>query len=529
MFLLATSFREIFSNPFPILFPILPVCIIFGFLICLLFFKLRQVGRERTSRNIIREARTNAEQIIKNADITAREEIYKRREEYERVTQETRQELRHLERRLSKREDNLERKIDILTKKEKYIENVATNLSNKEKDIERKKAEFEDLIQEERNTLHRISDLSRENAEKLLLSRLEKELDVECANMIERSTQKAKETAEKNAVSLICTAIQRCAANNTVENIVSTIELPGDEMKGRIIGREGRNIRAFEKATGIDVIVDDTPGIIVLSGFDSVRREVARMAMKKLIVDGRIHPARIEEIVKEMEENIEQVIQETGKQTSFELGIHDLHPEIINLIGRLRYRTSYGQNQLQHSIEVSNLAGILAGELNLNTQLAKRCGLLHDIGKAVGCDVEGTHAVVGADIAKRHEEKRVVVNAIAAHHEEVPSETVYAVLVNAADSISASRPGARRETLEKYVKRLERLEGIATSFGGVESAYAIQAGREVRVIVHPDKVNDKLASKICHDIAKEIEEELEYPGEVTVTVIRETRTVQKAK
>jgi ribonuclease Y len=529
MFLLAAPFSEIFSNPFPILFPILPVCIIFGFLICLLFFKLRQVGRERTSRNVIREAKTQAEQIIKNADITAREEIYKRKEDYEKVTQETRQELRHMERRLSKREDNLERKMDILTKKEKYVENLASNLSNKEKDIEKKKAEFDGIIQEEKNMLHKISDLSRENAEKLLLSRLEKELEVECAKVIERSTQKAKETADKNAVSLVCTAIQRCAADNTVENVVSTIELPGDEMKGRIIGREGRNIRAFEKATGIDVIVDDTPGIIVLSGFDSVRREVARMSMKKLILDGRIHPARIEEIVQEMEKNIEQVIQETGKQTSFELGIHDLHPEIIRLIGRLRYRTSYGQNQLQHSIEVSNLAGILAGELNLNTQLAKRCGLLHDIGKAVGSEVEGTHAIVGADIARRHEEKRVVVNAIAAHHEEVPSETVYAVLINAADAISASRPGARRETLEKYVKRLERLEGIATSFGGVESAYAIQAGREVRVIVHPDKVNDKLASKICYDIAKEIEEELEYPGEVTVTVIRETRNVQKAK
>lgn len=529
MFFLAAPFSEVFSNPFPILFPILPVCIIFGFLICLLFFKLRQIGRERTSRNVIREAKTQAEQIIKNADITAREEIYKRKEDYEKVTQETRQELRHMERRLSKREDNLERKMDILTKKEKYVENLASNLTNKERDLEKKKGEFEGIIQEEKDTLHRISGLSREDAEKLLLSRLEKELEVECAKVIERSTQKAKETAEKNAVSLICTAIQRCAADNTVDNVVSTIELPGDEMKGRIIGREGRNIRAFEKATGIDVIVDDTPGIIVLSGFDSVRREVARMSMKKLILDGRIHPARIEEIVHEMEKNIEQVIQETGKQTSFELGIHDLHPEIIRLIGRLRYRTSYGQNQLQHSIEVSNLAGILAGELNLDTQLAKRCGLLHDIGKAVGSEVEGTHAVVGADIAKRHEEKRVVVNAIAAHHEEVPSETVYAVLINAADAISASRPGARRETLEKYVKRLERLEGIATSFGGVESAYAIQAGREVRVIVYPDKVNDKLASKICYDIAKEIEEELEYPGEVTVTVIRETRNVQKAK
>ena len=478
---------------------------------------------------MIKEAKLEAERILKNANITAREDLYKRKEIFEKETQESRQELRHLEKRLSKREDNLERKIDILTKKEKYIESMASNLSNKEIELGKKELQLEDLLQEGKNTLFRVSGLTGEEAEKLLLSRLEKELEKECVHLIEKYTKKAKEESEKNAVSILCTAIQRCAANNAVDNVVSTIELPGDEMKGRIIGREGRNIRAFEKATGIDVIVDDTPGIIVLSGFDGVRREVARLAMKKLILDGRIHPARIEEVVQETEKDIEQIIQETGKQTSFELGIHDLHSEIINLIGRLRYRTSYGQNQLQHSIEVSNLAGIMAGELKLDAQIARRCGLLHDIGKAVSSDVEGTHALVGADIAKRYDEKPEVVNAIASHHEEVPSETVYSVLINAADAISASRPGARRETLEKYVKRLEKLESVAMSFGGVESAYAIQAGREVRVIVHPDKVSDKSASKICHDIAKEIEEELEYPGEVTVTVIREKRVVQKAK
>ncbi|MFQ5965596.1 MAG: ribonuclease Y [Candidatus Scalinduaceae bacterium] len=507
----------------------LPVCTIFGFLICYLFFKLRRVSRERTSRNLIKESKLEAEAIVKNATISAREEAYKRREQVEKETQESRQELRHLERRLSKREDNLERKIDVLTKKEKYIENLASNLTNKEKNLEKKKLELEDLILEEKNKLYRISEMSKESAEKHLMSLLEKDLELECANFIEGYTQKAKESAEKKAVSLVCTAIQRCSSNNTIENVVSTIELPSDDMKGRIIGREGRNIRAFEKATGIDVIVDDTPGIIVLSGFDSVRREIARMAMKKLILDGRIHPARIEEIVQQTEKDIEEIIQETGKQTSFELGVHDLHSEIIRLIGRLRYRTSYGQNQLQHSIEVSQLAGILAGELKLDTQLARRCGLLHDIGKATGVDVEGTHAIVGADIARRFEERPEVVNAIASHHEEVEPETVYAVLINAADAISASRPGARRETLEKYVKRLEKLENIAMSFGSVESAYAIQAGREVRVVVHPDKVSDKLAAKICHDIAREIEEELEYPGEVTVTVIREKRIVQKAK
>jgi ribonuclease Y len=430
---------------------------------------------------------------------------------------------------LSKREDNLERKIDIMTKKEKYIEGMASNLSNKEKDVNKKSSQLDDLIEEEKNTLYKVSGLSADAAEKLLLTRLEKELERECAGLIEKYTNKAKDEAEKNAISIVGTAIQRYTANNTVDNVVSTIELPGDEMKGRIIGREGRNIRAFEKATGIDVIVDDTPGIIVLSGFDGVRREVARLAMKKLIVDGRIHPARIEEVVQETEKDIEQIILETGKQTSFELGIHDLHKEIIKLIGRLRYRTSYGQNQLQHSIEVSHLAGVLAGELKLDAQIARRCGLLHDIGKALSAEVEGTHAIVGADFAKRYDEKPEIINAIASHHEEVPSETVYSVLINAADAISASRPGARRETLEKYVKRLEKLESVAMSFKGVESAFAIQAGREVRVIVQPDKVSDSLASKICHDIAKNIEEELEYPGEVTVTVIREKRIIQKAK
>jgi len=498
-------------------------------LICFLFFRLRQVNREKTSKNAIKEAKLEAERIVKNADISAREELFRKKENFEKENQETRQELRHLEKRLSKREDSIERKIDIMTKKEKYIESMASNLSNKERELGKKNVQLDEMIKEEKGALYKISTLSPEAAEKLLLSRLEKELEIECSSLIEKHTKKAKDEAEKIAVSIVGTAIQRCTSNSTVDNVVSSIELPGDELKGRIIGREGRNIRAFEKATGIDVIVDDTPGIIVLSGFDGVRREVARLAMKKLILDGRIHPARIEEVVQETEKDIEQIILETGKQTSFELGIHDLHTEIIKLIGRLRYRTSYGQNQLQHSIEVSNLAGVLAGELKLDAQLARRCGLLHDIGKAVSAEVEGTHALVGADIAKRYDEKPEVVNAIASHHEEVPSETVFSVLINAADAISASRPGARRETLEKYVKRLEKLESVAMSFDGVESAYAIQAGREVRVIVHPDKVSDKSASKICYDIAKNIEDELEYPGEVTVTVIREKRVIQKAK
>jgi ribonuclease Y len=487
------------------------------------------LSSEKTSAKLIEDAKREAERINKEADVAMKEELYSRREALERETQETRQELRQSEKRLSKKDDNLERKLEIITKKERFLETQQASLAAKGKEIEEKHKQLESVLEEEKEALLRISNLSRDEAEKLLLNRLEKELEQKCAELIATHTQKAKETVTQTAAALISTAIQRCAAEQVAENVVSSIELPNDEMKGRIIGREGRNIRAFEKATGIDVIVDDTPGIIVLSGFDSIRREIARMTMEKLIVDGRIHPARIEDVAEETKKELEQIIQETGKQVCFEFGFHNMHPEIIRLLGRLKYRTSFGQNQLAHSIEVANLMGIIAGELQLDVHLAKRCGLLHDIGKAIGPEMEGGHALAGADIARRHEEKPVVVNAIASHHEEVPAESAYGVLVSAADAISASRPGARRETLEKYIKRLERLESLATSFSGVKSAYAIQAGREVRVIVNPDKVNDKLAAKISYDIAREIEEELEYPGEVTVTVIRETRSVDHAK
>ena len=506
-----------------------PVCIVLGYFICILVYKKKQLASEKRVKNLIEESQQEAERIRKEAELAVKAELYQRREAFEKETQETRMELRQQEKRLSKREDNLERKMELLTKKERYIDTLSANFSLKEKKLDEKRLELENAIEEENKALLKISNLSREEAEKLLLGRLEKELDIKCAELISKKIAAAKENAEQTAVSLISTAIQRCAAAHTAENIVSSIELPNNEMKGRIIGREGRNIRAFEKATGIDVVVDDTPGVIVLSGFDSVRREIARQSMEKLILDGRIHPAHIEEVVKETEKEIDQIIQETGKQTCFELGIHNIHPELIKLIGRLKYRTSYGQNQLQHSIEVCNLMGIIAGELKLDVALAKRCGLLHDIGKAIGPEMEGTHAVAGADLAKRYDERPEVINAIAGHHEEIPVESVYTVLVSAADAISAGRPGARRETLEKYIKRLERLESIATSFSGVESAYAIQAGREVRIMVCPDKVNDKAAAKMCFDIAKEVEEQLEYPGEVVVTVIRETRFVEHAK
>ncbi len=507
----------------------IPACIAIGYFICILVYRKRHSASEKKLKQLIEESTREAGKVKKEAELAAKAELYHRKEAFEKETQETRMELKQQERRLSKREDNMERKMELLTKKERYIDTLSANFALKEKKIDEKRLELEKVIEEENRALLRISNLSREEAEKLLLSRLEKELDIKCAEVISKKITEAKENAEQTATSLISTAIQRCAATHTAENIVSSIELPNNEMKGRIIGREGRNIRAFEKATGIDVIVDDTPGVIVLSGFDSVRREIARQSMEKLILDGRIHPAHIEEIVKETEKEIEQVIQETGKQTCFELGIHNVHPELIKLLGRLKYRTSYGQNQLQHSIEVSNLMGIIAGELKLDVPLAKRCGLLHDIGKAIGPEMEGTHAIAGADLAKRYDERPEVVNAIGGHHEEKPVESVYTVLVSATDAISAGRPGARRETLEKYIKRLERLESIATSFSGVESAYAIQAGREVRVMVCPDKINDKIAAKMCYDIAREVEAQLEYPGEVVVTVIRETRFVEHAK
>lgn len=506
-----------------------PVCIAIGYFVCILIYRSRQIAGEKKVKSLVDEAQRESEKIKKEAELAAKAELYQRKETFEKETQETRIEFKLHEKRLSKREDNLERKMELLTKKERYIDTLSSNITLKEKKLDEKKLELEKFIEEENRTLLRISNMSKEEAEKLLLSRLEKEMDIKCSELIAKKVTEAKENAEQTAVSLISTAIQRCAATHTAENIVSAIELPNNEMKGRIIGREGRNIRAFEKATGIDVVVDDTPGVIVLSGFDSVRREIARQSMEKLILDGRIHPAHIEEIVKETEKEIEQIIQETGKQTCFELGIHNVHPELVKLVGRLKYRTSYGQNQLQHSIEVSNLMGIIAGELKLDVPLAKRCGLLHDVGKAIGPEMEGTHAVAGADLAKRYDERPEVVNAIGGHHEETPVESVYTVLVSAADAISAGRPGARRETLEKYIKRLEKLENIATSFSGVESAYAIQAGREIRIMVCPDKVNDKAASKMCFDIAREVEEQLEYPGEVIVTVIRETRFVEHAK
>ena len=485
-------------------------------------------GAARRARQILSDAEEDAKRIRKDAGIAAKEEFLKRREDLEKEMNEQRSQLRELERRLAKREDNIERKVDVLNKKEHYIESLERNLAQKRKEINAEQAEMERLMEQEKISLHKISRLSREEAEHLLLRRLEDELQKECAELIAKSLSEAKDTAERQARKILGIAIQRYAADHCAESVVASVELPNDDMKGRIIGREGRNIRAFEKATGMDVVVDDTPGVVVISGFDGVRREMARRAMEKLVRDGRIHPARIEDIVGQTRKEMDQVIIETGKEAAFDVGIHNLHPREVECFGRLKYRTSYGQNQLQHSIEVAYLTGTMASELGLDIALAKRCGLLHDIGKAVDQDIEGSHPEIGAEIARKCGETSEVIEAVRGHHEDVEAANIYTVLVSAADAISAARPGARRETLEKYVKRLQRLEEIAGAFGGVESAYAIQAGREVRVIVNAERVDDKVAAKMCRDIAKEIEDEMTYPGEVKVTLIRENRFVHVA-
>ena len=495
---------------------------------CLIALVRKQSARRQAAR-IVEAAKGEAEDVRRKADVAAKEELLRRREEFDQETRETRTELKLLEKRLVKREDALERKAEHTAKREKYIENLEGDLAKRQETIAGREQELAELLDKEKEALYRISGLGPQEARTQLFERLERELDREVAELIERKIEQTKESADEKAREIISTAIQRCAVEHTTESVVSAIALPGDEMKGRIIGREGRNIRAFEKATGVDVIVDDTPGVVVLSAFDSVRREMARQAMEELVADGRIHPSRIEEVVERAKRRTEENLLTVGKQVLFDMNIHSKGTKLAYLLGRLKFRTSYGQNVLQHSIEVAHLCAIMAGELKLDVPLAKRMGLLHDIGKAVDHELEGGHPEIGALLGKRLDEDAAVINAIAAHHEGEPTKSVYAVLVQAADAISASRPGARRETLEKYIRRLERLEDVARSFDGVATAYAIQAGREVRVIVQGDRVNDKEAAKLARDIAKQIEHELNYPGEIKVTVIRETRVVEYAR
>ncbi|VTU01124.1 rna binding metal dependent phosphohydrolase : Ribonuclease Y OS=Planctomyces limnophilus (strain ATCC 43296 / DSM 3776 / IFAM 1008 / 290) GN=rny PE=3 SV=1: DUF3552: KH_1: HD [Gemmataceae bacterium] len=489
-------------------------------------------AREAQARGteLIEKARRDAEQMLREAELRARDEAFRRREEVTRELELARAEVRELERRAEKREDAAEQKQKELARKEKHVEALKEKVADRRELLEKKAKHLDEVIEQETKKLHEITGLSRETAEKMLLDRLEKELSAELAARIRQYDDRLKQHAEARGREVLATTIQRWAAEFTASATVSTVDIPSDDMKGRIIGREGRNIRTFEKATGVDVIVDDTPGVVIVSAFDNVRRETARLALTKLIQDGRIHPTRIEEVVAETQVEMEKHIAELGKQAVLDADVAMPHEKLVYLLGRLRFRTSYSQNVLAHSVEVAHLCGLMAGELGLNPGLARRCGLLHDVGKAADHEMEGGHPKVGAELAKRYgETSKEVLHAIAGHHDDVTVDNIYTVLVAAADAISASRPGARRETLEKYVKRLEDLEAVACGFPEVEQAYAIQAGRELRVIANAHKTSDADAVRVCRSIARAIEEQLDYPGEIKVTVIRETRSVDTAK
>ncbi len=483
------------------------------------------------------QAKQKADTYLKEAELKAKEDVFKKREDLERELEQkrgdlveqqrrfegTRDELREEERRLGKRED-------VLLKKERMLEHSQRKLVERRGEVEKKQQELEAMTAQQNQLLHQISALSRDQAQAMLLERLERELADEVAVRIQKHEEMLKGTCEEKARRIVGIAIQRYAAEHTADTTVSTVDIPSDDMKGRIIGREGRNIRTFEKCTGVDVIVDDTPGVVIVSAFDNIRRETARLALAKLIQDGRIHPSRIEEVVTETTQEMEKHILEVGRQAVQEANVGALHEKLVQLLGRLKFRTSYSQNVLQHSLEVAHLCGMMAEELKLDGRLARRCGLLHDVGKAADHEMEGGHPKIGAELAKRYgETSKEVLHAIVGHHDDVTIDHVYTVLVAAADAISAARPGARRETLEKYVKRLEELEAVASGFPGVEHAYAIQAGREVRVIADAARTSDADALKVCHDIARAIEQQLNYPGEIKVTVVRETRAVEYAK
>ncbi len=492
-------------------------------------YRSRRAAAEKELAALRAAAEAQAQKILAQAESEAKTEFIRRREKFDADTEATRSELRTEEKRLSKREDMIDQKLETLNAKERMLEAAERSLGEREKGLVSKDRQLNDLIAQQRTQLLKVTNLSVDEARAMLLEKMEKEMEGETAQLIERRLEEARDQAESQAREIILTAIQRYAADHTCDSTVSTVDIPSDDMKGRVIGREGRNIRAFEKATGVDVIVDDTPGVVVVSGFDPVRREVARRSLEKLIQDGRIHPTRIEEVVAATEKEVHKQIQDAGKAATVEANVRGLHGKLVELLGRLHFRTSYGQNVLKHSMEVAYLAQIIAEEIGLNGQTARRAGLLHDIGKAVDHEVEGGHPQIGADLCKRYGEKEEIVNAVGGHHGDIEATSIYTPIVAAADAISASRPGARRETLERYVQRLQKLEEIATGFEGVKQAYAIQAGREVRVIVDAENVDDRLSAKIAHDIAKRIEDEMEYPGEVKVTLVREVRCVEYAR
>ena len=474
-------------------------------------------------------ANKEAENIIKSAQIDAAEEAIKKREKVTSEANKIRAELHETEMRLTKREDAIDRQTEILQQRENVTKQQQQEQKRRLHNIDIQEKQLSSLIAQQKNQLLKITSMDMSEAKDLLLKRLEDECEHEMSALIQRKVEEATETVDEKSREVISTAIQRYAAEQTCEATVSTVEIPNDDMKGRIIGREGRNIRAFEKATGVDVIVDDTPGMVVVSGFNPVRREVARLSMERLIQDGRIHPSRIEELVGQTKKDINHKLLQIGKDAAVETNVRGLSNKVLSLLGALSYRTSYGQNVLRHSVEVSYLSQVMADELGLDGSIARRAGLLHDIGKAIDHEVEGNHPTIGVNYLKRFSESSIVLNAVAGHHGDIPPDNPYTPLVAAADAISASRPGARRETLERYIKRLEKLEEIATGFKGVENAYAIQAGREIRVIVSADEVDDEAAMKIARDIAKKVEDEMTYPGEVQVTLLREVRCVEYAK
>lgn len=512
------------ANSITFIVPIILMLVAFviGYFLRKYLAEAKIASAETEAKKIMEVAEKEAEAQKRESVLEAKEEVLKLRNDMERENRDRRSELQRLERRLMQKEETLDRKVDSIEKKEEV-------LSQKELDIDATKAQLTEVYHRQLGELERISGMTSEDAKQVLLDGIEKEMQHEAAMMIKEIENKAKEEGEKRARDIISLAIQRCAADHVAETTVTVMPLPSDEMKGRIIGREGRNIRAFETLTGIDLIIDDTPEAVILSGFDPIRREVARIALEKLIIDGRIHPARIEEMVEKAQKEVNTQIREAGEQATFETGVHGLHPELVTLLGRLKFRTSYGQNVLKHSIEVAHLAGLMASEIGADIQITKRAGLLHDIGKSVDHEMEGPHVSIGVDLAKKYRESHDVIHAIATHHGDEDPKTIIAVLVQAADAVSAARPGARRETLESYIKRLTKLEEIANSFEGVDKSFAIQAGREIRIMVKPDKVDDLAAIRLVKDITKNIENELDYPGQIKVMIIRETRVVDYAK
>lgn len=512
-----------------ILLVILIVGIVVGYLIRKSIAEAKISSAETFAKQIVEEAHRNADAVKKEALLEAKDENHKLRQQTEDELRERRAEVQKQENRLMQKEENLDRRSETLDKRELLLEKKEQSLTEKQQQIEEMESKVEAMKKEQQTELERISGYTTDQAKQIILDRIEQELTHESALMIKEAENRAKEDADKKAKNILSLALQRCAADHVAETTVSVVNLPNDEMKGRIIGREGRNIRTLETLTGIDLIIDDTPEAVILSGFDPIRREIARMALEKLVQDGRIHPARIEEMVDKARREVDEYIREIGEETTFEVGVHGLHPDLVKILGRLKYRTSYGQNVLKHSTEVAYLAGLLAAELGEDVTLARRAGLLHDIGKAIDHEVEGSHVEIGKELAMKYKEHEVVINSVASHHGDEEATSVISVLVAAADALSAARPGARSETLENYIKRLEKLEEISESFTGVEKSFAIQAGREIRIMVKPDEIDDIESVSIARDIRKRIESELDYPGHIKVTVIRETRAVEYAK